>query len=313
MYYRTKAASQADFDGDSYYYETNQQGDVTGLYKITYDASTKALTATRVASYEYDAWGNVTYSTGTMAKTNPLKYRGYYYDAETGFYYLQSRYYDPAIGRFVNADGFTSTGQGFLGCNMFAYCHNNPISNIDITGYVIVSWNEIVMTGSLSNAIEAYGRTFEEALNPSAWTRLTQAMASPNTEHSFTFSIGAVLSCALYGGGNVSSVLSCDTGANYALQSTRTLQIGSSTGFSNGAVITITNAPTVYCLNGAAKQIGGTIVIGRGLGVDVFEFVNPITNDVYHGISISYLVGAEAEAHIGDSTTDTAWMFHGWR
>ena len=46
---------------------------------------------------------------------------------------------------------------------------------------------------------------------------------------------------------------------------------------------------------------------------DVFEFVNPITNDVYHGISISYLVGAEAEAHIADSTTDTAWMFHGWR
>ena len=313
MYYRSKTASQTDFNGDSYYYETNQQGDVTGLYKITYDASTKALTATRVASYEYDAWGNVTYSTGTMAKTNPLKYRGYYYDAETGFYYLQSRYYDPAIGRFVNADGFTSTGQGFLGCNMFAYCHNNPISNIDITGYVIVSWNEIVMTGSLSNAIEAYGRTFEEALNPSAWTGLTQAMASPNTEHSFTFSIGAVLSGALYGGGNVSSVLSCDTGANYALQSTRTLQIGSSTGFSNGAVITITNAPAVYCLNGAAKQIGGTIAIGRGLGVDVFEFVNPITNDVYHGISISYLVGAEAEAHIGDSTTDTAWMFHGWR
>ena len=102
MYYRTKAAGQADFDGDSYYYETNQQGDVTGLYKITYDAATKALSATRVASYEYDAWGNVTYSTGTMAKINPLKYRGYYHDAESGFYYLQSRYYDPAIGRFVN-------------------------------------------------------------------------------------------------------------------------------------------------------------------------------------------------------------------
>ena len=101
MYYRTKTASQTDFNGDSYYYETNQQGDVTGLYKITYNANTKSLTATRVASYEYDAWGNVTYSTGTMAKINPLKYRGYYHDAESGFYYLQSRYYDPAIGRFV--------------------------------------------------------------------------------------------------------------------------------------------------------------------------------------------------------------------
>ena len=91
VYYRTKTASQTDFNGDSYYYETNQQGDVTGLYKITYDAATKSLSATRVASYEYDAWGNVTYSIGTMAKLNPLKYRGYYHDAESGFYYLQSR------------------------------------------------------------------------------------------------------------------------------------------------------------------------------------------------------------------------------
>ena len=134
MYYRSKTASQTDFNGDSYYYETNQQGDVTGLYKITYNATTNSLTATRVASYEYDAWGNVTYSTGTMAKINPLKYRGYYHDAESGFYYLQSRYYDPAIGRFVNADGYASTGEGFLGYNMFAYCNNDPVNATDSTG-----------------------------------------------------------------------------------------------------------------------------------------------------------------------------------
>ena len=134
MYYRSKAAGQADFNGDSYYYETNHQGDVTGLYKITYDAATKALKATRVASYEYDAWGNVTYSTGTMAKINPLKYRGYYHDVESGFYYLQSRYYDPAIGRFINADGYASTGEGFLGYNMFAYCNNDPVNATDSTG-----------------------------------------------------------------------------------------------------------------------------------------------------------------------------------
>ena len=140
MYYRSKAAGQTDFNGDSYYYETNQQGDVIGLYKITYNATTKALTATRVASYEYDAWGNVTYSTGTMANINPLKYRGYYHDAETGFYYLQSRYYDPAIGRFVNADGYASTGEGFLGYNMFAYCGNDPLNRADMTG---ASWAKI--------------------------------------------------------------------------------------------------------------------------------------------------------------------------
>ena len=134
MYYRTKTASQTDFNGDSYYYETNQQGDVTGLYKITYDATTKALTATRVASYEYDAWGNVTYSTGEMADINPLRYRGYYQDWESGYYYLQSRYYDPVIGRFINADGYASTGEGFLGHDMFAYCGNDPVNSSDSTG-----------------------------------------------------------------------------------------------------------------------------------------------------------------------------------
>ena len=138
MYYRTKTASQTDFYGDSYYYETNQQGDVTGLYKITYDAATKSLSATRVASYEYDAWGNVTYSTGTMAKTNPLKYRGYYYDAETGFYYLQSRYYDPAIGRFINADKPELVDFNFSK-NLFVYSGNNPTTLKDDEGEFAIS------------------------------------------------------------------------------------------------------------------------------------------------------------------------------
>ena len=61
-------------------------------------------------------------------------YRGYYYDTETGLYYLQSRYYDPEVGRFINADAFASTGQGILGTNMFAYCRNNPVVEKDSYG-----------------------------------------------------------------------------------------------------------------------------------------------------------------------------------
>ena len=163
MYYRSKTAGQTDFNGDSYYYETNQQGDVTGLYKITYDAANKALSATRVASYEYDAWGNVTYSTGTMAKINPLKYRGYYHDAESGFYYLQSRYYDPAIGRFINADDTDtlydilgsyessdgSNGISYADQNLFVYTINNPVNMSDSDGdYAMLlaltnAWNPV--------------------------------------------------------------------------------------------------------------------------------------------------------------------------
>ncbi len=71
---------------------------------------------------------------GTLGANNPLRYRGYVYDRETGLYYLQSRYYNPKIGRFINADAFTSTGQGLLGNNMFAYCRNNPVCRIDISG-----------------------------------------------------------------------------------------------------------------------------------------------------------------------------------
>ena len=63
-----------------------------------------------------------------------MRYRGYYYDAETGFYYVSSRYYDPEVGRWINADSFASTGQGFVGYNMFSYCGNDPVNRKDENG-----------------------------------------------------------------------------------------------------------------------------------------------------------------------------------
>ena len=102
------------------------------------------------AMYTYDAWGkilSVTDGSGSavsdvshIANVNPIRYRGYYYDVETGFYYVSSRYYDPEIGRWINADGYVSTGQGVLGNNMFAYCGNNPVNRVDHTGQF---WSEI--------------------------------------------------------------------------------------------------------------------------------------------------------------------------
>ena len=56
------------------------------------------------AEYEYDAWGNVVKSSGELAELNPIRYRGYYFDAETGLYYLKSRYYDAGVGRFISPD-----------------------------------------------------------------------------------------------------------------------------------------------------------------------------------------------------------------
>ena len=114
----------------TYHYVLNGQGDVVKLLH----GPDKT-----VASYTYDAWGNILTKSGTAADLNPLRYRGYYFDTETGFYYLQSRYYDPIIRRFLNADSFASTGQGILGYNMFAYCQNKPVTYQDPEGEFLIT------------------------------------------------------------------------------------------------------------------------------------------------------------------------------
>ena len=106
-------------NGTTYYYVTNLQGDVMGLVDTSGNS---------VASYTYDPYGKLLTATGELAEKNPLRYRGYYYDSESGLYYLQSRYYDPAVRRFINADRYASTGQGIVGCNAFEYGLNNPVS-----------------------------------------------------------------------------------------------------------------------------------------------------------------------------------------
>ena len=113
-------------NGTLYYYVTNLQGDVMNLV----DGSGNV-----VATYDYDPYGKVITSTGSMAEINPLRYRGYYYDTESGLYYLQSRYYDPAIGRFINADcNLSVAGGDILGNNFYSYCFNNPVNMLDRNG-----------------------------------------------------------------------------------------------------------------------------------------------------------------------------------
>ena len=97
-----------------------------------------------VVLYFYDAWGNVTKSYEAdgyeaIAEVNPILYRSYYFDFEFGFYYLNTRYYVPAIHRFLCADSYVQTGQGMLDKNMFAYCANNPVLYADEDGrsYII--------------------------------------------------------------------------------------------------------------------------------------------------------------------------------
>ena len=135
------------YNNTLYYYVLNAQGDVVRI--VNSSRST-------VASYTYDPWGKIISSSGTLADINPLRYRGYYYDSETGFYYLQSRYYDPEIGRFINADSYASTdATGLLSTNMFAYCENDPVNRSDPSGELFGTISGLIV-GGLTGALSAY-------------------------------------------------------------------------------------------------------------------------------------------------------------
>ena len=137
----------------SYYYTHNSRGDIVGIYNGAGELKTH---------YEYDAWGNVISITDNngnaitnpnhVGNLNPFRYRGYYQDTETGFYYLMSRYYDAVTHRFINADGYFQAGTTILDGNTFAYCANNPIYSSDPTG------SSIIFGALIGGATEFFGQ-----------------------------------------------------------------------------------------------------------------------------------------------------------
>ncbi len=122
-----------------YVLRKNAQGDVTHIYKM--NSGTLEL----MAQYKYDAWGDHTVykadgktkddDANSIGNINPIRYRGYYYDSETGLYYLKTRYYDSKTGRFISADDTQYLDpQTVNGLNLFIYCGNNPVMNVDENG-----------------------------------------------------------------------------------------------------------------------------------------------------------------------------------
>jgi len=175
---------------ETYYYVLNLQGDVVKLIQANGHV---------VAHYTYDAWGYILSSGGNLAEVNPLRYRGYYYDNETGFYYLQSRYYDPANRRFISADVYASTGQGFVGTNMFAYCVNNPVFLTDedgnfaiaigigaaveaICGGVAAAGLGIVLLGELERSSKANREAMREAVKAKVDSMIAADSCVPEPE-----------------------------------------------------------------------------------------------------------------------------------
>ena len=120
-----------NLNGVEYYYIRNGQNDIIGLIDGT---------GAQVVSYTYDSWGKLISIDGSLKDTvgvkNPYRYRGYRYDTETGLYYLNSRYYNPEWGRFINADALAGSTGDLLSHNVFAYCKNNVVNMSDPDGYM---------------------------------------------------------------------------------------------------------------------------------------------------------------------------------
>ena len=153
LYYRYSGSTLIGFNyqNNDYTYIKNLHNDITGIMDSNFNI---------IVNYTYDSWGKITSMTDEqgidistninhIGYINPFRYRGYYYDSETELYYLNSRYYSPEMGRYLNAGVYISTGQGLLGNNMYVYCNNNPINNADPNG----NWfSKIIATIALTIA-----------------------------------------------------------------------------------------------------------------------------------------------------------------
>ncbi len=202
------------FEGTEYFYVLNAQGDVVAI---------RDKNGALAASYTYDAWGNgLTSSAGALAQFNPLRYRGYVYDRESGLYYLKTRYYNPEIGRFISPDNYPTTGQGLSGNNMFVYCGNNPVSRADDEG----EWWHVVAGALIGGAFElgaqliSNGGDFSEV----NWTKVGIATVVGGA----TALCGPISGAAVSGAGNVAMELADGTTDVGKLATSFAVGVGSS-------------------------------------------------------------------------------------
>ena len=199
---------------------------------------------TRVVEYTYDAWGKLISTTGTLATSlgadNPFRYRGYYYDTETGLYYLMTRYYDPEVCRFISADVYVSTGQGIVGNNMFAYCLNNPVNRFDDNGnWSMPNWLKVTV-----GVVAIAGL----------------AVATVCTGGAAAVVCGAALSGAIVGGASGAVMGAIGGGISGGLQGTLD---GACSGFMSGTLI---GGATGAASAGLNIATGATTVVGNAHG-----------------------------------------------
>ena len=237
--------------GNVYLFQKNVLGDVTHIYDT--EGNLKAR-------YIYDAWGNHRVFNGDgvditesndmneIGLVNPIRYRSYYYDVETGLYYLRARYYDPETGRFISQDDTQFIdSQHLMGLHLYVYCQNNPVAMRDSAGTVPT----IVGPAWIKNLWE----NSKKIIN-----RVEEKFSQINLTYSRGIGFNVSVFCLSFG---AQGGMSIDAKGNIAPQFTLSGGTTSSSGFGISVVSyqTTTNAPDIHKLAGPGGQIGGSITV----------------------------------------------------
>ena len=295
-YYDGSGICGVEHNGTVYYFQKNLRGDVTRIYDGNGNLA---------AQYVYDAWGNhkVLNANGTeitdesfIGNVNPIRYRGYYYDEETGLYYLQSRYYDPEVGRFINADDIDYIEpETLMGCNLYAYCGNNPVMCMDPNGNAVITITALLgvlkliaigfgIGATIAGGFEIGRQIHANGWNPGTWdwgqiglTALGGGMAGAIT----VLPVPGFKSLGLFG-----KVLSY--GWTFTMG-----RIGSvAGGLVSGSVTNWETAGFAFAIGGVAN------VLGRGLGDGISKLLAKKSqkvlqnNYIYNELSLEDLIGS---------------------
>ncbi|RPJ93940.1 RHS repeat-associated core domain-containing protein [Rummeliibacillus sp. TYF005] len=162
-----------NFQTKTYQYITNQRGDVLSI---------RDQEDQEVGSYRYDAYGNVLSVEGDVAKDNPIRYAGYYYDEETKNYYLQARYYNPENGAFLALDPHPGDGEEPLSQNGYSYRNNNPFMDVDPNGLASMRTRDLALLINGVVAAIPQLRPVVKAMSSKAWYKLKNLLKKKTTK-----------------------------------------------------------------------------------------------------------------------------------
>ena len=260
------------YNSEPYYYVKNAQNDVYLI--VNSDCQSVVL-------YQYDAWGNITAcydaSDNNLSSVNPITYRSYYSDLELGMYYLNSRYYMPALHRFLNADGQIDSQAGFIGYNLFAYGANTPVNNIDTTGQGILknalaclkkSFNtaKTVISTQVSN-IKSGAKSAAKAVAVKAIKQVRNIRSKLAKSNMRTYTVGGNGAGAFIIGGMASGGIAVDKHGNVGTIVTAGMG-GGTPSLSSTAYVGRYNTPSIQELEGLSVQVGGSVDVGFSIGAE---------------------------------------------